>query len=268
MDSRIIYTKNEWHLGDCIYSMIMLKNIQDYIEKNNIIIYFYCIDEYIWQVRDFNNSTNIIVESIRDIPPGVDIYNLWIGYTDYEYNWYSAITKQDYIGYDVFFCNFYNNILKKLDIPVVISSFTYSDADLIERCKQINEKTDNKYVNIDFLINNSSPCSGQLDYDINVWNDFITKLSKKYNVVTTQKVHNVKCTRDEKLPVKDIAAIALNAKNIIAIESGVISGLYNKFITEDSSKIVYNLSREYVHRCSFPNFNLKYSLDELVFLLE
>ena len=268
MDPRIIYTKNEWHLGDCIYSMIMLKNIQDYVEKNNIIVYFYCGDEYIWQVRDFNNSANIIVESVRNMPLEGVVHNLWIGCTDYEYNWYSAIVKEDYAGYDIFFCNFYNNILKKIEIPIVINKFTYSDSDLIDRCKVINERTDNKYIDIDFLINNGKPCSDQLIYNINEWDNFITELSKKYNVVTTQKVHNIKCTRDDNLPVKDIAAIALNAKNIIAIESGVISGLYNTYITEDSSKTVYNLSREYVHRCSFHNFQFKFNLGELAFLLE
>ena len=268
MDQTIIYTKNEFHLGDCIYSSIMFKHIQEYIEKNNIIVYFYCNDEYIWQVRDFNNSANIIVESLNNIPSNAIVYNLWIGCTDYEYNWYSAFPKEDYAGYDVFFCNFYNNILKILEIPVVINSFTYSDADLIERCRLINERTENKYVDIDFLINNGTPCSGQLYYDANEWNNFITALSERYNVVTTQKVNNVKCTRDDNLSVKDIAAISINSKNIIAIESGVISGIYNTYVTDDPSKTVYNLSKEYVHRCSFANFNLKHSLGELAFLLE
>lgn len=267
MVQRIIYTKNEFHLGDCIYSLIMFKHIQKYIETNNIVLYFYCQNEYIWQVRDFNNSPNIIIETLNNIPLGVKVNNIWIGCTEHACNWWNEYTKEDYVSYDTFFCKFHNNILKKLDIPVVINNFTYSDSDLVERCKQINERTCNKYTDIDFLINNGAPNSGQLHYDIHEWNNFITELSKKYNVVTTQKVHNVKCTREDSLPVKDIAAIALNAKNIIAIESGVISGFYNTYITEDSSKIVYNLSKDYVHRCSFRNFNYKSSLSELKFLL-
>lgn len=268
MTQRTIYTKNAWHLGDCIYSSIMLKKIQNYIEENDIVVYFYCEDEYIWQVRDFNNSANIIVESIRELPPGVDVHDLWMGCTDYEYNWFSAITKEDFISYNSYFCDLYNEILRKLEIPVVINSFTYSDTDLVDRCKRINEQTNGKYLDIDFLINNGAPRSGQLNYDINEWDNFITKLGEKYNVVTTQKVNNIKCTRDDNLPVKDIAAISLNAKNIIAIESGVTSGLYNTYVTEDPSKTVYTLSKEYVHGCSFPNFNFKVSLRELEFLLE
>jgi len=267
MTQRIIYTKNEFHLGDCIHSLIMFKNIQKYIETNNTLLYFYCQNEHLWQVRDFNNSPNIIVESLNNIPPGVEVNNLWIGCTEHECNWFNEYSRNDYVSYDTFFCKFYNNILKKLDIPIVINDFTYSDPDLVDRCKQINELTHNKYTNIDFLINNGEPCSGQLHYDINEWNYFITELSKKYNVVTTQKVNNVKCTRDDNLPVKDIAAIALNAKNIIAIESGVITGFYNTYITEDSSKTVYQLSKYYTHRCSFRNFNYKSSLSELYFLL-
>lgn len=265
---RTIYTKNIFHLGDCIYSLIMLKNIQDYIEKNNILVYFYCEDQYICQVRDFNTSSNVTIDSLGNIPPGIDPVDLWIGSHTHDYNFFMAGERDDYTAYDVFFCKYYNNILKKLDIPVVINQFTYSDSDLVDRCKNINERTNGKYMDIDFLINNSAPRSGQLDYNFQEWEEFIIELSKKYNVVTTQKVPNIKCTYDDNLTVKDIAAVALNAKQIIAIESGVMSGLYNTYITEDSSKKVYNLSRYHVHRCSFSNFIWYSTLNEIRFLLE
>jgi hypothetical protein len=141
------------------------------------------------------------------------------------------------------------------------------DTELFSRCDNINKCTNNKYLNIDFLINNAYPMSGQINYDINEWNNFILQLSKKYNVVTTQKVHDIKCTRDDNLTVKDIASISLNITNFIFIESGVISGLYNKYITENSKVTVYNLSKYEYHKCSFHNFIWKSSINELRFLL-
>ena len=266
--NRTIYTKNEFHLGDCVYSLIYLKNICSYIEENNIIIYFYCLDEYLEQVKDFNNSKNIIVEPTSNIPNGVKIHNLWIGSEDYDYNWFKIYDNNDHKAYDVFFCNFYNKISQILEIPVKIDKFIYYDNDLIDRCKRINFIYNNYYSRIDFLINNGRPMSGQFYYDDNEWNNFIIKLSKKHNVVTTQKVADIKCTRDFNLKVKDIAAISLEAKNIIAIESGVVSGFYNVYVTEDATKTVYTLSNDNAHKCSFKNFTLKNSLRELDFLLD
>ena len=59
MESQILYTKNIYHLGDCIYSLIFFYNINDYLIANNIIIYFYCNNEYYPQINDFNNLNNV-----------------------------------------------------------------------------------------------------------------------------------------------------------------------------------------------------------------
>jgi len=265
---RVIYTQNHYHLGDCVYSIIYLKNIYNYIETHNITIYFYCLNEYLDQVQDFNNSKNVIIQSTDNIPKNVHIYDLWIGSHTYEYNWWNSFNSSEYKSYDTFFCKYYNQISQILGIPVIIEKFIYYDNDLIDRCKSINSLHNNYYANIDFLINNGYPRSGQLDYDVNQWNEFIIELSKKTNVVTTQKVPGIKCTRDFDLKVKDIAAISLEAKNIIAIESGVISGFYNVYVTEDPTKTVYTLSKCNEHNCSFQNFIFKNGLNELYFLLD
>jgi hypothetical protein len=265
MDKKIIHTKNFTHLGDCIYNMIMFKNIYEYLENNNIYIHFYCTNDNVEQVKDFNNSNNVIVESIDKMPNNVKIYDLWIGCSDYEYNYYSNIETEN--GYDIFLCKFFNNFLKLINIPIQMDKFIYIDADLFTRCDNINKTTNNKYMNIDFLINNGSPRSGQINYNINEWNTFILQLSKKYNIVTTQKVDGIKCTRDDNLNVKDIAAIALNINNFICIESGVISALYNKYITENNKVVMYNLSQYNYLKCSFPNFIWKSHINELNFLL-
>jgi hypothetical protein len=58
-----------------------------------------------------------------------------------------------------------------------------------------------------------------------------------------QKVENIKCTRDYNLTAKDIAAISLNIKRFIVIESGIIAGLYNDYLVDNLDVTVYNLSK-------------------------
>ena len=266
VDVEIIYTKNLLHLGDCIYSLIFFYNIHDYLKNNNIFIYFYCLNDHYPQIKDFNNLDNVKIFSFECIPNNQKVYDLWIGSNDYNYNWYIAI-NEPIIAYDIFFCKYYNNILKIMNIPITIEKFLYKDNELLKRCMDINIRTNNNYDNIDFLINNGTPNSGQFDYNLLEFDNFIIKLSKKYNVVTTQKVENIKCTRDYNLTAKDIAAISLNIKNFIVIESGVVAGLYNEFLADNENVTIYKLSNYYYHFCSFKNFHHINNLQELHFLI-
>ena len=241
-------------------------NINEYLKNNNIFIYFYCNNENYTQINDFNNLSNIKIFSTDYLPNGQKIYDLWIGSNEYNYNWYIAITEP-IIPYDIFFCKYYNNILKNMNIPVTIEKFIYKDKELTKRSNDINLRTNDYYKNIDFLINNGEPRSGQFNYNLFEFDNFLIELSKKYNIVTTQKIENIKCTRDYNLTVKDIASISLNIKNFIAIESGIIAGLYNEYLVDKSNIIVYNLSKFDYHFCSFKNFHLKKNINELKFLL-
>ena len=266
MDSQIIYNKNELHLGDCIYSLIFFNNINDFLKNNNMFIYFYCNNEHYPQINDFNNLENIKIFSTDLLPINKKVYNLWIGSSDYNYNWYNAI-NEPLIAYDKFFCKFYNNILNYMNIPVIIEKFIYKDNELAKRCLDINLRSGDYYNNLDYLINNATPLSGQFDYNVFEFDNFIIELSKKYNIVTTQKVKNIKCTRDFNLSAKDIASISLNIKNFIVLESGIIAGLYNNFLVDNPDVTIYTLSKFDYHFSSFKNFNLKKNLKELKFLI-
>ena len=59
--NNIIHIKNEYHLGDNIFTMIMFSKIKEYIENNNIFINYYCLSEHIKQIKEFNYSNNIII---------------------------------------------------------------------------------------------------------------------------------------------------------------------------------------------------------------
>ena len=266
MEKREIYAKNKYHLGDSILILICFKQIEEYIKENNIFIYFYCIEEHFPQVEDFNESNNVTIFPLSELSTVENyVHDLWIGTPDSEHNWGRGMKN---ITYDHFLMNFYNNFLRVVEIPIKLEKFTYNCDYLIDRCNEINNMTNNKYIGIDFLINNSEPKSFQLDYNFEEWNNFVINLSKKYKVVTTQKVDNIPCTRDDNLTVKDIAAISLNIKNFILIESGVTTGLYNNYMTETPDISVYHLSNNNRHKTSFNNWNGMYNhVSSIMFLL-
>ena len=267
MEQIDIYVKNKWHLGDCIFILICFKQIEYYIKENNIFIYFYCYEDHVPQVKDFNESNNVIIFPLSELSQVTNhVHDLWIGSSEHEYNWFKAMTEP-IIPYDHFFMKFYNNFFEAIQIPVKIEKFTYKCDYLIDRCSEINNTTNNKYIGIDFLINNGEPKSYQLDYNFEEWNNFVINLSKKYKVVTTQKVDNIPCTRDDNLTVKDIAAISLNIKNFILIESGVTTGLYNEYMTENQDVTVYHLSNNKCHTTSFKNWKTYDHVNKLMFLI-
>jgi hypothetical protein len=260
-EKRIIYMYNEFHFGDCVFCCNMFSHIKKYIEENNIFIQFYCNSENISQVTEFNQSKNISIFSLENKPNGVEIYNLWIANPECSYNFYSRNNDP----YDVFLCNFYNNFLEKINIPIKIEKLLYKDDDLLTRYNDINSRTNNKYKNIDFLIVNGKPLSFQFDYIKEEWDDFIKKLNAKYNVVTTDKVEDIKCTRDDGLTLKDIAAISTKAKIIVTIDTGPAAGFYNVYTMDYVDKI-YILHNE--NTWAYPKFVTTRSLSELNFLTE
>ena len=116
----------------------------------------------------------------------------------------------------------FNIFLKYAAIPLLVNSFEYQDPELFTRY----EKLDDKYKNIDILVINSTPLSGQYDYNKDIWDDFIIRLSQKFSVAVTEKVNdNILSLHD--MSVKNIAAIALKVKKIIAINTGPSIPLYN-----------------------------------------
>uniref|UniRef100_A0A6C0B6H9 Uncharacterized protein n=1 Tax=viral metagenome TaxID=1070528 RepID=A0A6C0B6H9_9ZZZZ len=257
-EKRIIKLYNELHLGDQLFNVIFFNINKNYIEENNIFIEYYCGKQYHQQVSEFNLSKNV---SILEYIPGNDSgFNLWIGSTEFEVNWYNK--KTEYM--DVFLVNFYNEFLKKQNLPISFEKLEYKDPDIQRRYEDLDIKYNSKYSNLDFLIINSTPLSNQYVKDITKWNNFITKMNLKYNIVTSEKVNGVKCTCDDKLTVKDIQSISAHSKKIIVISSGVIPALFNTD-TLNNVETIYSFS--HVDKYSHPKFVNKEDIDELYVLI-
>jgi hypothetical protein len=220
---------NNYHLGDQIINFIFFYKIKEYIENNNIIINYYCHKEYHKNLLEFNCSNNIKIFDYSDVG-----YLLWQGTVEGEPKQYIEETL----------CIMFNTFLKKYNIPITVNEFEYKDDDLINRYNKI----DDKYKNIDILIINSEPRSGQyMNYNKEEWDNFIIKLSTKYKIVTSSNVNN-NILSLENHTVKDIASVATKIKTIIAINTGPSVSLYNTDILNNADYI-YIFSNE--HQYSF-----------------
>lgn len=261
--NRIIKLYNTWHLGDQIFNFILFYNIKDYIELNNITIQYYCNPEYHYQLSEFNCSKNIqILDHTKHLDTS-DALHVWIGDKIYDMCWFSRCNdfqrKQN-----VFYVAFFNEVLQKLNIPVLFKKLEYTDPDLLTRYIDINGRFNNKYAELDFLILNSTPLSGQYYKNDAEWNPLIIELNKKYRIVTTEHVPGVYCTQDDNLTVKDIAAVSTKVKKIIAVNSGVVPGLFNTY-TLANVDVIYTFSYGDCHE--HPKIISKTNINDLYALL-
>lgn len=260
--SNIIKLYNRFHLGDQVFNFILFYNIKDYIEANDITIHYYCNKDYHWQISEFNCSKNILIFELS--PDMKDGLHVWIGERMYDICWYTRADdfqrKQN-----LFYVAFFNEILQKLKIPVQFRKLEYTDSELLTRYDRVNLSCNNKYAELDFLILNSTALSGQYYRNDAEWNPLILKLNKKYRIVTTEKVPGVNCTQDDRLSIKDIAAVSTRVKKIIAVNSGVVPGLFNTY-TLNNVEVIYTFS--YNDCFEHPKIISKTNINDLHILLQ
>lgn len=241
---------NDKNLGDNIFSMIYFYNIKNYIEEHNITINYYCKPEYHEQLSEFKCSDNIGLFDLEN-KQGTHI---WIANTDLAVN----VANFAHEGkLDTLLHAFYNNISNSLNIDVTMMNFCYHDPELLERYERLPEK----YHNLDILIINSLANSGQYAVDDDIWNPYIHKLNDKYKITVTRNIgESIHCTMDDNLTVKDIAAISTQAKIIISVNTGVITGLYNSYTLNNVNKIfVFDDNWSYSH----PKFQNKQQITDV-----
>jgi hypothetical protein len=244
------------HLGDTLISFIPIYNARKYFEKNNIKICFYIREEHIEQMNDFKPIKNFEIFDIKNKP--LNSIEIW-DCNDFIFEPYWKKNKKKYSGLSQnrYYLNYFNIRFRHLNIPVTINRFYYEDDDLLNRY----ENLDSKYKNVDILIINSDPLSRQYNYNENNWNDIIIVLNKKYKIATTKKINNnILCTRDNNLRIKDIGAISIAVKVVIAINTGPIVALYNKYTLMNVKKFYIFADNIYY---TYPNFEMKKKLSDI-----
>lgn len=257
-ESNTIYLHSDKHLGDNVFNMILFYNIKDYIENNNITIYYYLKEEYLNQILEFVCSKNIVISSLKLKPKNINSINVWIDNNKLIHETFTLVKKPE--NYNKYYKYFFNVVLKRLGIDHKIQKLYYHDKSLINIYNEINYKYNNKYKDIDIIILNSQPLSGQYNYSKKEWDNYITELNKHFKIVSTTKVNDISCTMDDNLTVKSIAAISTKVKVIIAINSGVLPGLLN-YNTLTAARHFYIFD----DRCyySYPNFENRKKITDI-----
>jgi hypothetical protein len=129
--------------------------------------------------------------------------------------------------FDKYFPEFYTMILSKLGIdPAGINVSLYQDEPYLQ---DIYNKLDPKFKDLDILIINATPQSGQFTYDKKKLEDVCSKLSKTFKIAVTTPLDEDKslvCTMTDNLKLQDIGAISTHAKHIIAVHSGPLMACY------------------------------------------
>jgi hypothetical protein len=258
---------NEHHLGDNVFNLIFFNNIKNYLENNNITIYYYCQPVYFHQLKEFIQSEKIILCDIKNKPPRS--IQLWIETPVFNFIFSNILSRShnkilknvniNKVYYNVFYKIFFNKVLQTINFPLQLEKFYYEDQDLLTRHDNLQEK----YKNIDILILNSHPLSGQYNYNKGEWDNYICELNKRYNIVTTTKVNNeIKCTTDDNLTIKTIAAVSTKVPLIIAVNSGVVPGLLNIY-TLKNVKRFYTFDNRSCY--SYPNFISREKIYDITF---
>jgi hypothetical protein len=121
----IIYLHNIYGLGDSVFNIIFFQLIKEYIINNKIQIYYFTKKEYIYQLNEFNDNSNVKIFELDKKP--INSIDLWINneYFNYTYkNFYDNNKKvnnrTDYNGY---YLHFFNIVLHKLNFKFLGKCF-------------------------------------------------------------------------------------------------------------------------------------------------
>jgi hypothetical protein len=130
--------------------------------------------------------------------------------------------------FDNYYREFYTMILSKLGIdPAGIDVSLYQDEPYLQ---DIYNKLDPKFKDLDILIINATPQSGQFIHDKKKIDAMSSHLAKNFKIAVTTPLDedkSVVCTMTDNLKLQDIGAISTHAKHIIAIHSGPITPCFN-----------------------------------------
>jgi hypothetical protein len=233
---KIIYHQRG-RLGDHIHTSHYVRHLC--LNDENLVIDFYCRPQFINEVKNvFENDLRYRI-FIKDVA-----YYKGSGV----HAWYGEIPDQqrDHLlrtmNHEDFFIQWWNKISNQLDVlnPIKTPNDFLMDSPNILKENKLSQ-------NYDFLIINSVAMSGQLDYDNIIMNKMIDYLSYKYNIITTKKYKNYKCTLDENLSLVDIGNISLRIKKIISVHTSPLILTINKWNIETCQEwlIMCNLGIKY-----------------------
>jgi len=126
-----------------------------------------------------------------------------------------------------YFVHLYSYILRtiQLDDKGIDTSLFQKEDYLLD----IYEKLDDKFKNVDVLMLNAEPKSGQFHaYNKAQFDEIARTLSQKYRIVTTSPVDaSIPCSMEAGLALQDIGAISTHAKYVFGLNSAPLIPCFN-----------------------------------------
>jgi hypothetical protein len=217
-DRREYHFTNGGHYGDSILNLKFFYNNAELLKKNNIYIYYY-YPGHITKVEELERYVDrdcVELRSDAAVPP--NSAELWMKNDIEGVNYGNNFT--------LYYKLFYRNILRTLGLNEEgIDTSLFQKEDYLE---EIYTGLDDKYKDIDVLVINAEPKSGQFDYNSEEMNALIHELHKKFRIVTTSPMDpNIPSTMGGGLALQDIGAISTHAKYIFGIHSGPLIPCFN-----------------------------------------
>jgi len=226
---RIIHCHNIQHLGDCIQTLHFLLNTSKY---NDVYFRFACNPKYHNQLQDFMYGYDKVKLTSEIYSSSIDT---WIGAHDY-----GKLCKQsdeiykDTSDQGTYFLLLWKKLSKIMEVECPFQ--TKQDMVYNEKGLSFDPSIKNQY---DYLFINSQNMSIPFPNFENECSGIIEKLNESNNsFITTRKIENYPCTLDHNLNVVDIARLAKNVKNIIAVNTGPLHLCMNKWVIPRISKFI------------------------------
>lgn len=242
-EKKSIHFHNRFHYGDNIANLKFFYNISQKLKENNIMIHYYYDNNQNKNKVEFQRYVDpdtLTLRLISETPP--ESIELWMG---------MDIDGVGHVDFDLYFPKFYTYILTTLklqDQGIDVSLYQKE-----EYLLDIYNRLDDKYKDLDILILNSQPHSGQFaTYNMDTMNAMCRRLATKYKISTSTYVdESIPCTFTDGLTIQDIGAISTHAKVIVAVFSGPIIGCFNQYTKSHVKKWILLLS----HPIKFAEIN-------------
>lgn len=231
-EKNVFHFHSRFHYGDNIFNLKFFYNISKILKEKNMIIYYYYDTNQIKNVVELERYVD--KNTLKLLPLSETPNNsveLWMGID---------IDGTHHGDFDVYFRKFYSNILNKLNLNDgnIDVSLYQNEPYLLD----IYNKLDDKYKNLDILMINAEPKSGQFDYNIDEFKTISKELSIKYKIATTTCVDDsIPCTMRDNLTIQDIGAISTHAKYIVAVFSGPLTSCFNYYSKAHVKKWIFLL---------------------------
>lgn len=243
-EKKVVHFHCGFHYGDNIVNLKFLYAISKKLKENNIMIHYYYDSNQNKNAVEFQryvDADTLTLRLISETPP--ESIELWMG---------MEIDGVGHVDFDVYFPKFYTRILTALNLQdqgIDVSLYQKEDYLL-----DIYSRLDDKYKELDVLILNSQPHSGQFaTYNVETMNAMCKRLATKYKIATSSPVDDsIPCTFTDGLAIQDIGAISTHAKAIVAVFSGPITACFNQYTKAHVKKWILLLS----HPIKFTEINI------------